>query len=101
MWTRIQQFCIKYDIPEMSKKIQQLCQLLMPYFLAEDKPLSIRITHSELSGETTLDFMVEGLDHSPLQEPDITSDLKEELRSLCKDITEEPTSRGFRLKLSL
>ena len=101
MWTRIQQFCIKYDIPEMSKKIQQLCQLLMPYFLAEDKPLSIRITHSELSGETTLDFMVEGLDHSPLQDSEITPDLQEELRSLCKGIAEEPTTRGFRRKLSL
>ncbi|MBR3745210.1 MAG: amino acid ABC transporter ATP-binding protein [Bacteroidales bacterium] len=101
MSTRIQQFCIKYDIPEVSKMIQKLCQLLMPYLLAEDKPLTIRVTHSELSDETTLDFMVEGLDHSPLLEPDITSELREDLQSLCKGITEEPTSRGFRLKLSL
>ena len=101
MWTRIRQFCIKYDIPEISKKIQKLCQMMMPLLLAEDKPLTIRVTHSELSGETTLDFMLEGLDHSPLQEPDITPDLREELESLCKGVTEEPTSRGFRLKLSL
>ena len=101
MRTRIQQFCIKYDIPEISKKILQLCELLMPFFLLDDKPLTIRITHSELSGESTLDFMEEGLDHSPLQDPDFTSEYSDELHSLCKEVIEEPTSRGFRVRLSL
>ena len=101
METRIQMFCFKYDIPEMSKTTLRLCQLLLPYFLIVDNPLTVRITHSELSGVTTLDFMVEGTDTSPLRSSLVTDDLWTELNSLCKEVIEEPTSRGFRVKLSL
>ena len=99
MGTRMTQFCFKYNIPGASVTAPQLCQLVMPFFLEADKPLTVRITHSEQSGETALDFMVEDLESSPLAGAD--PDVKERLNTLCRQMIEEPTSRGFRVKLIL
>ena len=98
MQTRIRQFCIKYDIPEVSTKALRLCQLAMPYFLAADRPLTIRITFSELSGESTMDFMLENYSHSPLQDIELSPAVPEEINSLCSKVQEEPTARGFRVR---
>ena len=98
MNTKIQQFCIKYNITEISKKATRICQLAIPHFLTLNKPLTVRITFSELSGQSTLDLMVEDISHSPLQEIQITPAEQEEINSLCKEIVEEPTTRGFRIK---
>lgn len=101
METSLNQFCIKYNIPGKAPIAQQLCQLMLPLFLGLDKKLTVRITLSELSGETNLDFMVEDLDSSPLQGPDVPQELLAELNALASSITEEPTSRGFRVKLAI
>ena len=101
METSLSQFCIKYNIPGKAPVAQQLCRLLLPLFLGLDKPLTVRITHSELSNETHLDFMVEGLESSPLQGSDVTPELLAELKAISPSIIEEPTSRGFRIKLAL
>ena len=58
--------------------------------------MTVRITHSELSEDTALDFMVEGLETSPLKEAKM-----QEIRNQCREIVEEPTSRGFRVKLRI
>ena len=98
MDSRIRQFCIKYNIPEVSTKAMRLCQLVMPYYLATDKPLTIRITYSELSGESAMDFMVEGYTHSPLQDAGIAPDIRQQIDALCHEVVEESTTRGFRIK---
>ena len=64
--------------------------------MATYRPMTVRINYKEISDETSLDFMVEGLDHSPL---DGTS--KKTIRPLCREIIEESTTRGFRVKLLL
>ena len=60
------------------------------------RPLTLRMTHAEFSGVTALDFMVEHLDRSPLSDA-----ARESLRPQVKQLIEEPTSRGFRVKLIL
>ena len=65
--------------------------------LKEVRPLTFRITHAELSGETALDFMVEGATESPLP----ANDAVKALRARVKNIVEEPTARGFRVKIIL
>ena len=40
--------------------------------------------------------MVEGLETSPLKEAKM-----QEIRNQCREIVEEPTSRGFRVKLRI
>ena len=97
MGTRLQRFCIKYNIPEISKTSPLLCQFVMPYFLEVDKPLTVRITHSELSGETFLDFMLEGVDHFEA----IPIDVMAKVRHLCHEVLEEPTSRGYRVRFRM
>ena len=98
METRIRQFCIKYNIPEVSAKAMRLCELAMPSFRAVNKPLTVRITYSELSGESAMDFMLEGLSDSPLPDAGLTPAAQEEIKGLCREIVEEPTARGFRVK---
>ena len=98
MDTRMNQFCIKYNIAEKKDKAQRLGQLLLPVFLEMGNPLTIRLTYSELSGETSLDFMMAGAESSPLQED---AAVREEVQSLCEKVVEEPTARGYRVRLLL
>jgi polar amino acid transport system substrate-binding protein len=62
--------------------------------MAGYRPLTFRITHSEQSGITSLDFMVEKMESSPL-----TEEQRSELAKECQQVVEEPTERGFRVKL--
>ena len=98
MESRIRQFCIKYNIADKADKALRACDLMIKDIMASYIPMTVRITHSEMSEETALDFMVEGLETTPLKadHPSMA-----ELRSLCREIVEEPTSRGFRVKLRL
>jgi len=62
--------------------------------MAAYRPITFRITHSEQSGITSLDFMVEKMESTPLSE-----DQRRDLASQCQQVVEEPTERGFRVKL--
>ena len=99
MGTRINQFFIKYNIADKKEKALSLIQFLLPVFLETGYRLTIRTTYSELYEEASLDFMLEGADSSPL--PSLDAERSEELHQLCSNITEEPTSKGFRVKFAL
>ena len=101
MHTRINRFCIKYNIAEKRKTADKLCDLMLQDIMADCLPMTVRITYSELSGETALDFMVEGMERSPLQADGVNPASMETVRSLCKEIVEEPTTRGYRVKLKV
>ena len=95
--TGLNQFCIKYNISDLAEEAYVIIKEMLFEHLKDIRPLTFRITHAELSGETALDFMVEGLTESPLPKSDAT----EKLRSRVKKIVEEPTTRGFRVKIIL
>jgi len=99
METRINRFCIKYNIAGKMEKAIELCRLVVPVYTETGDQLTVRITYSELSGETALDFMREGDNQAPSSIKD--HEFRRKLLSLCKDIIEEPTTRGFRVKLLL
>ena len=101
METSIRQFCIKYNIAQHTETALEICRLMMDDIMASYRPMTVRITYSELSAVAALDFMVEGLETSPLQAADVNPASMEQLRGLCKSIIEEPTTRGFRVKLLL
>ena len=94
--TGINQFCLKYNLSDKSEPAYSLVKEMLFGHLRSLRPLTVRLTHAELSGETALDFMAEGLQESPL--PDTA---REALRAQVKDLVEEPTARGFRVKLLL
>lgn len=98
MESRIRQFCIKYNIADRCDMALQATNLMLKDIMAAYIPITVRITFSELSGETFMDFMVEGLEISPLQANNPSMD---KLRAFCSEIIEEPTSRGFRIKLRI
>lgn len=94
--TGINQFCLKYNISEKADLAYSLFKEMLFTHLCSIRPLTLRLSHAELSGMTALDFMVEGLDHSPL-----TDAARKSLRPQVKEIVEETTKRGFRVKLIL
>jgi len=99
METRINRFCIKYNIAGKMEPAIGLSRYLAPEYMKTGDQLTVRITYSELSGETALDFMQAGATAAPLIFQD--QDFRQQLLSICKDIKEEPTTRGFRVKLLL
>jgi polar amino acid transport system substrate-binding protein len=95
--TDINQFCLKYNIESsLAVGLWPLVKEVLFTHMRDIRPLTLRLTYAELSGVTALDFMVEGLDHTPLTETARVS-----LRPQVKDLIEETTTRGFRVKLVL
>ena len=95
--TGVNQFCIKYNLADLADEAYSIINEMLFEHLKGIRPLTLRLTHAELSGETALDFMAEGLTESPLPK----NEAVESLRSRVKSIVEEPTTRGFRVKILL
>ncbi len=94
--TGINQFCLKYNITETSDLAYALVKEMLFTHMRSYRPLTLRLTHTELTGFTALDFMVAGLTESPL-----TDAARASLRPQVKKLIEETTTRGFRIKLML
>jgi len=89
-------FCHKYGIAEKLETAERLTDKMLDGAMAQYRPITIRITHSEQSGVTALDFMVEQMTATPLSDSQRSA-----LSALCQQVVEEPTKRGFRVKLIL
>ena len=87
-------FCQKYGITEKLETAERLTDKMLDDVMAQHRPITVRITHSEQSGITALDFMVEQMTATPLSDAH-----RAELSEQCKQVIEEPTKRGFRVKL--
>ena len=87
-------FCHKYGIAEKQETAEQLTDKMLDDVMAQYRPITVRITHSEQSAVTALDFMVEKMTATPLSDSQRT-----ELSNECRQVIEEPTKRGFRVKL--
>ena len=92
--TGLNQFCFKYNLSEKADHAYALIKEMLFEHLRSVRPLTLRFTYAELSGETALDFMVEGTSESPL-----SRDAAASLTPRLKALIEEPTVRGFRVKL--
>ena len=89
-------FCNKYNIAAKRATIDRLVDEMTATVMQNLYPYTLRLTYSEQTDTTALDFMKEGLTTSPLST--LNSQLST-LNSLCREIVEEPTTRGFRVKL--
>lgn len=94
--TGINRFCIKYNITDKQDLAYSLTKQVLFEHMRNIRPLTFRLTHTELSGETALDFMVENISESPLNDS-----AREHLRPQVNNLIEESTTRGFRVKLIL
>ena len=87
-------FCHKYGIAEKLETAERLTDKMLDDVMAQYRPITVRITHSEQTAVTALDFMVEKMSATPLDNAQRTA-----LSNECRQIIEEPTKRGFRVKL--
>jgi len=94
--TGINQFCLKYNITPKADLAYSLVKEVLFTHMRNYRPLTLRLTHTEMNGVTALDFMVEKLQQSPLSDA-----ARQSLRPQVTDLIEETTSRGFRVKLIL
>ncbi len=97
MGTEIHRFCNKYAIPRCAEPATEIAKEMVMKHLRPYDNLTVRLTYGEIRDVAELDFMIEGLSHTPLTpEMDLSR-----VRSLSKELIEEPTSRGFRVKFRL
>ena len=94
MHSAMSAFCHKYGIAEKLEKAERLTDQMLDGPMAQYRPITVRITHSEQSAVTALDFMVEKMTATPLSDSQ-----RAELSNECRQVIEEPTKRGFRVKL--
>ena len=94
MHSAIGAFCHKYGISEKEAAAHRLTDAMLGDVMAQHRPITVRITHSEQSQVTALDFMVERLSATPLSDAQRSA-----LSRQCLKVVEEPTKRGFRVKL--
>ena len=93
--TQMAAFCNKYNIAAKRDAADKIVDFMTGSVMASRYPYTLRLTYSEMSEIVALDFMKEGVQQSFIGE------VKDSLRPLCKEIVEETTTRGFRVKLIL
>ena len=96
MHSTISAFCHKYGISEKEETAHRLVDQMLDGVMTPYRPITVRITHSEQSLVTALDFMVEQMAATPLDDAQ-----RSELSGQCRQVVEEETKRGFRIKLIL
>ena len=97
--TQMDAFCNKYHIGAKSETAARIADLMTTRVAPGVYPYTLRLTYSELTDVAALDYMKEHMETSPLAGADAQT--VEALRSLCKEIVEEPTTRGYRVKFIL
>jgi len=96
MGTEMGRFCLKYGIPQYSEPASVVAREMLRE-LAAYRNVTVRLSYGEVKGVTSVDFMIKDLDHSPLtSEMDLS-----QIRENSREIVEEPTSLGFRVKVIL
>ncbi len=101
MRSRIDGFCNKYHIASVCDPVGRIIELMTTKVAPGNYPFTLRLTYSELNDVASLDYMKEKTETSPLQGDGVSHQVLDELRALSKDIVEEPTARGFRVKFIL
>ena len=99
MYSSLGRFCIKYNIAGKMEAVDQIAHKMVDELLVDYRPLTVRLTHSEQSEVTALDFMIENLATSPFEAAGFDRTLLDGVRAHSKEIIEEPTTRGFRIKV--
>ena len=101
MLSQMNQFCIKYSIPEKMKPVSYVADEMAQVILKNFRPLRIVLSHSDMTGEASLAFMIKGLERSPFEteQPDpIALSL---IQGMSQEIVQEPTTLGYRIKVIL
>ena len=101
MLSQMNQFCIKYSIPEKLGAAGYVTDEMVQVLLKNFRPLRIVLSHSDMKDETFLSFMIKDLDRSPfeIEEPDPLSYAL--VQGMSQDIIQERTALGYRIRVKL
>ncbi len=99
MLSQMNQFCIKYSIPEKMKSVSYVADEMAQVILKDFRPLRIVLSHSDMTGETSLAFMIKGLERSPFEQAQPDPIAFSLIQGMSQEIIEEPTTLGYRIKV--
>ena len=94
-------FCIKYGMSEKISSLLHVTEEMAQVVLSSYRPLHIVLSFIEQTGELNVAFMIKGMDHSPLADEGIDEIAMMMVRAMSREVVEEPTSLGFRVKVLL
>ena len=97
MGTEMARFCMKYGIPQYGESASVVLREMLRCLLPDYRDITVRLTYGEIKNVAALDFMIKDLAHSPITPEMDLSMIKE----YSKEIIEEPTKLGFRVKVIL
>jgi len=90
------------DITKLADKrdvIEQISTEMLTNVLYDYRPMTVRLTYGELKDITAVDFMIKDLTSSPFQAEGFDPKVLEPIKALAKEIIEEPTKLGYRVKV--
>lgn len=99
MYSKMRAFCTKYSMQEKISKALHVAEEMAQVALAKYRPLRVVISFTEMTGELAVAFMIKGMDTSPLQDDDIDELSMAVVRGMSREVIEETTSLGFRVKV--
>lgn len=95
--TEMMRFCIKYGIPQYGEPASAIAAEMLTDHLSAYKNVTLRLSYGEVKDVASVDFMIRNLDHTPLTpETDLSG-----IKARSREIVEEPTALGFRVKVIL
>lgn len=94
-------FCTKYGVVDKVDSIIHVTEEMAQVVLHSYRPLHIVLSFTELTGDVAVAFMIRDLHQSPLWDDGIDEIAMTMVRGMSKDVIEEPTALGFRVKLVL
>lgn len=101
MHSQMLRFCNKYNIAHIIETAQQIINLMVLIVLSDYRPLTVRLSYIEQVERVSMDFMIKDLFVSPIAGNELVQSVMNDVRVLSKEIIEEPTKLGFRIKIFL
>ena len=101
MHSQMLRFCNKYNIAHIIETAQQIINMMVLIVLSDYRPLTVRLSYIEQVERVSLDFMIKDLSASPIPDNEFIQSVMVDIRVLSKEIIEEPTKLGFRIKILL
>ena len=94
-------FCIKYGVSEKISNLLHIAEEMSQVVLRSYRPLRVALSYIEQTGELNVAFMIKDMDHSPLSDGGIDEIAMMMVRAMSREVVEEHTSLGFRVKVVL
>ncbi|MBO4670252.1 MAG: amino acid ABC transporter ATP-binding protein [Bacteroidales bacterium] len=91
-------FCNKYNVSDKREALTHITEEMTRVILKDYLPLHVVLSYNAHAEETTVAFMMSGLNSSPLEREDVDEIAFMMVRAMAKEIIEEPTTKGFRIK---